>query len=799
MLSALLLILAWILWALPGVALTRICGCADKRDPLGFAAATLFLSTAVSTLAAFLLTLAGLSMSILPWLLTGLGLLGALGLGLRPAASTLNGTPSRLWQRVGWLGLAAVVALGLGQGGTLAWPTDAPDHVGTLREILATGLAFPTEAFHLGAGAEGFDPRKGLLHPVYAAMADFAGLDPVDFWLLIPGLSALFPVLGAYGFLRWTGATAGVATIGAALALLTWSGGPGDGYVPYSAYPNQIGAACFWALMGFWIHLAGKPHRRLLIAAPLLLWCPVAVHPMYTVFVALFAPVLVLAVVVCRRASVRPLLVAALGGAVLVGPYLAYRLSQFAPANPIHEEIQGMLLLGDRFIASPSRLWPAVGLLGLIAYPVAAWLAASRLKQSLHAWVILTAALLFPLLAFNPILVPILQERLTYLIFRAPWFLPPFLATGAALAWLAASPRRGGRVLAGLLLAVGLVPGLATVPHWFERVHARAGVDDPLRMRDAFDALEAALPPRSVVLADPVTAYMIPAFTSHRVVAGLDQHTSPNDSRAEERIQRAREALSPVTDIRRSWSLCREAGAAALVTNRALPRHPRSSYWEPRPEHVEAKQVRLDASDCFETLFVRDDLSAFRPGSACENSGIAYRLLLLPLLAFAGPDPLLTHPDGLQLLRGRVTPTTVTCGESVRLILAWGTVHSLEGARNFTASVRLDRVDLPGGEARGGKIARKLTEALRRESYRTRVDWTPAAGILPPERWPPEKVLGDTLRVVPPCGLAPGTYTVSVALNRFPHMPNLGVRDYLDNRDLYSGVVVDTLRVVGSN
>jgi hypothetical protein len=46
-----------------------------------------------------------------------------------------------------------------------------------------------------------------------------------------------------------------------------------------------------------------------------------------------------------------------------------------------------------------------------------------------------------------------------------------------------------------------------------------------------------------------------------------------------------------------------------------------------------------------------------------------------------------------------------------------------------------------------------------------------------------------------PPSLAPGRYRVTVQLNRLPFMPNHTLGDYLNNRDLYSGPVVDTVEV----
>jgi hypothetical protein len=115
--------------------------------------------------------------------------------------------------------------------------------------------------------------------------------------------------------------------------------------------------------------------------------------------------------------------------------------------------------------------------------------------------------------------------------------------------------------------------------------------------------------------------------------------------------------------------------------------------------------------------------------------------------------------------------------------------------RHPTASLRLDAIPLPGGDAMGGKLLRMAGERLSRTSHRQRVDWIPTGGWIPPERWPPAYAVPDTVTITPRAPLRPGRYRVTIGVNRIPEMPNARLRDYLYNEDLFSGVAIDTITV----
>src|SRR5207244_5313230 len=103
---------------------------------------------------------------------------------------------------------------------TLGIHTDSPDHIGTIRRMLATGDPFPRDAFFKDAGATGADPRKGFWHPQVALIARLAGADPVDTWRLLPACTAPIAVLSASSLGLLAGGPAAAATTAWAHLLL---------------------------------------------------------------------------------------------------------------------------------------------------------------------------------------------------------------------------------------------------------------------------------------------------------------------------------------------------------------------------------------------------------------------------------------------------------------------------------------------------------------------------------------------------------------------------------------------------
>lgn len=783
---------AALVWLAPGLALTRAFGAA-RGDALAALALAYAASLAVSTFAAFALHVLGVPATALAGVLPALAAVALLDLAARRGGRDGRDPPPRLAVTAAGFLIAGLLALAGWYGGqSLRLVSDSPDHIGTLREILATGKAFPTEAFHLDAGILGADSRKGLFHPVLAALSRIAGLDPADFWMRGRALAAPLPFLAAYAFLRTARLPSGWALAGGLAVLLTWSGGPAAGQIAVSIYPNQFATAVFWMGAGLGLRAVHRHEPRTAVFGGIVAFGAVAAHPMIVVFLALFYTLLGLFVLVNREPGRRrPFLLQGAVAGVFLLPYLLARLPSYVPANEIHTQLQGMLLLGDRlFVADPIHLARSVGAVGVVAFPL--WLLTGwkGMRADPFVWFVWTATLAMAGMTVNPLVVPLLQETITYLVFRAFWFFPAGLVAVFLARRFLGFPSRTAAAAGCVLLGAAFLPAVKTAltPAVFS---PRVSHFDALSLRGPLEAVDRALPSRSVVLGDPVTSYLLPAFTTQRTACTLDQHSPPNDARALERILACRRVLSPAVDDSTAWAVARSEGASFVLLNHSLTPPLVTGTWSYEAGAAADRAALLDASPRFERVSgIPSGLSLFR---LVENPPAGAPVLSGTARFEAGPHPRTPVAGGGIALRRVSAPLAAAVGEPFPVVLSW-TREADSVPIDLRAALRFETGPEPRGFA--SKIRRRLREVLRNAPRtRYRRDVIPGGGAVPPDLWPPGAAHRDTVRVTLPTAMAPGTYRISVALVRVPHLPNHRPSDYLSDRDVYSGTVVDSIRV----
>ena len=148
-----------------------------------------------------------------------------------------------------------------------------------------------------------------------------------------------------------------------------------------------------------------------------------------------------------------------------------------------------------------------------------------------------------------------------------------------------------------------------------------------------FDSLDARFPERRTAVADPTTSYLLPALTSFKVMCTFDQHGTPNDARALERIGIAREILSPTLPDSAAWRMAREEKADyVLFWKHATP--VLSLYWQADREATEARINQFLDSPYFRSVPSPDAFAVFAvvdtPNVAEEVKPIAFPLDSVP-------------------------------------------------------------------------------------------------------------------------------------------------------------------------
>jgi len=710
---------------------------------------------------------------------------------------------------------AALAALHAGRTGTpVSYESDSPDHIGTIRRMIATGQAFPNDAFFRDAGPAGADPRKGLWHPQVAMIAMLAHVDPAATWIQLSAVIAPFFILNL-AFLGWLARGGSGAAVFAVVQLVVLVGAshwwPLRKAVFATFLADQLTTATVFAVISDTL----RPARRERASAIGLALGAVVTHVYSAIQLAVTLGAFIAGLAIRERRFRGPA-TRALVTSVLLGvaalPYLLWRAHvSYAPVNVIHTAPQGLLWIGRSLrIVSIGVLWDWMGILWILV-PLAAW-ALWRDRGNPAALYVLTTSLAVALLIFDPFAVAVLEPRLGYLLMRMIWMIP----IGALIAWLLltlVTRLRGttgrSRLAPALALAGVLAVALPTTRDAlaaFLHPHALAAADreeSPLRWATAMRWMDRTLAAPQVVLSDPATSYGVPMLTRHWVATLIDQHSSPSDAHALERILDARDALDPYASWERTRAVIAKYGVTAIVINSDFPYPVPSDYWSSSVDWAAAARVRLaSAPAAFERLYDRDGFTVYRVHRAAVDTLSAPprpRPFVTPFVSGRFPIGHRYADDEPVVHRLSLWPLRVVRGDTLRGVADWRALQPLP-AGCYRVSVRFDQA-LPGGFTPPGivaKPARKLLEKLEHRRFRFREDHLPVSGAYGVDLWRPEEIVRDSFAIAVPPDVAPGYYRAEIRMNRSPHYPNLQLSDYFSDRDYFSGVAMGAIEVVAT-
>jgi len=318
--------------------------------------------------------------------------------------------------------------------------------------------------------------------------------------------------------------------------------------------------------------------------------------------------------------------------------------------------------------------------------------------------------------------------------------------------------------------------------------------------RDGLMWMRDHLPPGQVVLSDPLTCYTVPMVTGHYVTTLLDQHSSPNDEHALDRIFDARDALDPHASWEETRAILDHYGATVVVLNDRLRIPPMLYYWRPQHEWFAAARARLDqARDAFVPVFDTGDFVVYR----IDREGLAGlagprrpRFFVVPYDPARGTVARRIADDVPALQSAVLWPSTVAPGDTLNGMIEWRSVQP-EPRGSYLVSMRFDR-PMPGGLVAPAPVAkpvRKVIELLHHERYRFRADHLPVGGAYGVDRWRPDEVVRDSFQVTVPYDVAPGDWRVEARMIAQAPYPNYRLSDYFHDDDYYSGLPVGTIRI----
>ncbi|HEX6789837.1 MAG TPA: hypothetical protein VF247_00880, partial [Candidatus Krumholzibacteria bacterium] len=651
--------------------------------------------------------------------------------------------------------LALAPAIGVAiTGPPIAITSDTIDHAGYVAEIARTGDPFPSTAVYLSPGADGEDFRKALLHAIYGLIARHTGASPIDVFAMMGAILLLTMTFTVYtasnSMLRHR--VAAVVAGAFFLAGSDWS--VHSELVRASFYPNRFGAAFLLMFIASALEYAHRGPKIALRWTVVYAFAATAVHVQYAVVCVATSGVMVAwrTCSPCRTwdehfsRTIR-IALAAVTGAL---PFALYRFFTAYQTNPLHEQVQDAVFVTHRwFIADPTQMIKVLGPFGIASLfclrPL--WGRRHNVPGVGYAIAALSSYLIIELVPF--VLTP-LYAVLKYLVFRLDGMVPAYLLPAFFLtSWKPHGAKLTKAVIVAAILAA-VVPILrqnAFTPSVLA-VERRNGPD---RWARGLYQLAETLPPGSVIASDPVTSYLVSAFTPHYVVCTLDQHAPPNDLRVDARMTAARDIVSPYTSAREKDRLIRAHRVTHVVINRALPPGLILNYWTLEP------QAAQDADDMFtslryefEPISLDDGITAFRWKNE-ERLSTLPRPVPRPVVAKLPKEATpVGEVSGEAMLDGATIAGSgiVPPGGELPITLYWSR-STVVPPGAYVVSVRFDRtvVSLPFDGRPFPKVARKLMEVVRNERYRFREDHMILGGLFGPDAWETDEIVEDEVRV----------------------------------------------------
>ena len=710
--------------------------------------------------------------------------------------------------------LALVSVITLVVRDPILYTGDSADNMAYIQAITRSQEVFPDQFMYRNGGLLTRDIRRGLLHAVWGTLnAAASGTHAMPVWPFVSWIGSIFVLLGIFCLGIQLFRSQAIGLSGVILYLLFHQGGFAGHQLFINAYSFFFAKAALFAFFAFLVlHLRTRLKIFLLMTA-VSSFVAVGTHVSYIMILPFIAFILSLVELTGTKRDSRKHLLAKLFLPLFVSivavnlPYLLLRyVRDYNPVNEIHTHPHGMLFFTEKLaVVNPFLFFQQTGFLMVVSlFAILILWRCSRADRHLRYLLGLTAAVY--ILAFNPLWVPFIMEKITYLIVRFSVAAPSMLL----VAYLVRSlwrRSRGGTGIPSLPLAVlgwivviaFLLPGFVSNFTAFAYSGKSRKISEGrscLALNDLYGEINDHVPAGSVIASDPITSYSLLAFTDQYVVCTFDQHSTPNDSTAIDRIIACRDIYLPGASCHEKIVPIEEYDADYVVINGRLPADVRSQYW--RSDRRSAETAARALSECggmFRLLYSRDSIHLFEYTGSADSAALFDEVESRASPPFAlgeytGDTGRLldSGTDGIYIENWGTDTDRISRGDTLRMHVDWVAERRLDPG-TYIVYVRFD-TDFDKGalyKTAYGKIYRKIVEEMRGERYRFRFDLLPFEGIYPPDRWEPGIVLRDHFNVVVPAYIAEGVYTISVKMDNAPHYSNLLMKDLLRDDDLYDG------------
>jgi hypothetical protein len=724
------------------------------------------------------------------------------------------------WTRIVLIGILIAVALLILFGGDpLLYSSDSADHIAYIRTVARTHEAFPREFYYRNGGITTHDIRKGLGQSLFGALMAMSGDRDADvFWPLMCLVSSLSLIVAFYcaGILLFENASIGIVT--AILFILFHGGGLRSYGLATSAGGYTFGRAFYVAAFAILPRCLARPrcaNLPLLIAAAFAAVCS---HFTYFALIVFVTGAFTLSNAIAGRGrerinAVRRGLVVGAMIILVSAPYLALRyFRDYAPANPIHTDVQGVLYLTPRlYTLNPIVFFEDAGPLGALAV-LSVFILFRRSRSNDRLRPLIDGLIAVYVLVFNPLWFPYLLGKLSYLLMRFEFAIPSKVVSAYLLYEIWGALRRRVQGLSRIETAVGIAAVIALLGYPLAKTPSNFAYGAPALRRanamgyreldDLFTFIRRECPAGSSIAADPITSFGIPAFTDAYAICPYDQHSTPNDTTAVRRLRDCRQIFNPTTTLQEIRDLMQKYDASYLIVNGRIPRSVPRLYWGIDGNGARELGARMRAPEStLRIVFDRAECTVARLGEYVTREAIRGRPAPP---SFVGDSVSLgvaeeLSPSGIPEIRiGEVRPsrTEAARGDTVDVDIAWIATKSSPFS-SYVAHLRFDTSVPKNALYRSsfGKVYRKTYQKIVGYRFRFRIDFQPLGGLDPPDVWPPLHSINDRVRVVIPRDIAPGDYAISLRMARETQYPNFMLRDIFGDDDFYSGAKVGSIRI----
>jgi len=709
--------------------------------------------------------------------------------------------------------LSFVIAITLMSKDPFALTSDSNDHISYIRTISRTHQAFPQEFYYKEGELLTRDIRKSIYHSLWGSIEALTTRREVhEIWPIISLYGSVFIAIALICSASLLFDEILIGTISVFLFVFLYHSSFKGYPLITIAHSYPFGQIFYLIFISTALRYLLDRKKEFLILALISLTVASWTHVSHLIIGLFILGCFSMFLMIYRDFTQKKLLIIkSFINLVLLSiglniPYLLMRyIRDYHPNNEIHTHMQGILYFSKSlYVINPIVFFEASGYLGITSL-ACIFLFTKDQKKEIPLRLLIHTLIAEYVLVFNPLWFPFLAKKLSYLLIRFEFSVPAMLLPSFLIFSLISGHIRirknRVKLIAQWLLVLALVfASIFTISkkraYSPKRLLAEKS-SGALGMVDLFDFINNKLKENNVFASDPLTSYSIPAFTDQFVVCPFDQHSTPNDSTAFERIAECRLLYDPYSSIEEIINIMKKYQARYLVINGRIPQNIQTMFWKPNRKTALAAIERFKKNDSiFRLIYEADDLALFELSNGSHNVTQnkypeAYPFIGNPVSCDETRKLVNSGINGIFIKEVNFPSKTIKRGHNTEITITWVSTEK-QPTKGYIAYLRFDSEfkKPPLYRKSFGKLYRKILEKLKGKRYRFRVDLQPLEGIYPPYVWPLNREIKDKHTVYIPTNIKSGRYKVSIKLDIKAQFPNYTLSDILSDEDKYSGEIV---------